>query len=68
MIDHAAGKELRRLPKSLRYRYGLRSAHSTDPHGEFSLDSQVRGHAKVFLHLAFGILAIAVEQVFELLE
>ena len=113
------------MPKSLRYRYGLRSAHSTDPHGEFSAPIRdysrsigsvpiipvnprrspdgapelepdraerfknrsgiervnshledghggrsiyVRGHAKVFLHLAFGILVIAVEQVFKLLE
>jgi len=27
-----------------------------------------RGHAKVALHLAFGVLVIAVEQVFRLLE
>lgn len=26
------------MPKSLRYRYGLRSAHSTDPHGVFFIE------------------------------
>ena len=42
------------------------NSHLEDGHGGRSI--YVRGHAKVFLHLAFGILVIAVEQVFKLLE
>ena len=37
-----------------------------DEHGGRTV--RVRGHAKVALHLAFGVLVIAVEQVFRLLE
>ena len=37
-----------------------------DVHGGRTV--RVRGHAKVALHLAFGVLVIAVEQVFRLLE
>ena len=42
------------------------NSHLEDGHGGRSI--YVRGHAKVSLHLAFGILVIAVEQVFKLLE
>ena len=37
-----------------------------DEHGGRTV--RVRGHAKVALHLAFGVLVIAVEQAFRLLE
>jgi len=42
------------------------NSHLEDGHGGRSV--YVRGHAKVFLHLAFGVLVIAVEQVLRLLE
>ena len=42
------------------------NSHLEDGHGGRSV--YVRGHGKVFLHLAFGVLVIAVEQVLKLLE
>lgn len=42
------------------------NSHLNDEHGGRTV--RVRGHAKVALHLAFGVLVIAVEQVFRLLE
>ena len=42
------------------------NSHLKDGHGGESV--YVRGHGKVFLHLAFGVLVIAVEQVLKLLE
>ena len=42
------------------------NSHLNDEHGGRTI--RVRGHAKVALHLAFGVLVIAVEQAFRLLE
>ena len=42
------------------------NSHLNDEHGGRTI--RVRGHAKVALHLSFGVLVIAVEQAFRLLE
>ncbi len=61
-------RELSDRARRFRNRSGVErvNGHLEDGHGGRSV--YVRGHGKVFLHLAFGILAITVEQVLKLLE